>query len=81
MMFSYQKIKHTLLFAIIALGAITAVGIASTVDNDANESADTGITNFGDSGIYTPFGADNGGGLPNSFGAILGADNGGGLPN
>lgn len=81
MMFSYQKAKHTLLFAIIAIGAITAIGIASTAVTDANESTNEGITNFGESGNYAPLGADNGGGLPSSYGSILGADNGGGLPS
>ena len=91
MMFSYQKAKNTLIFAIIAIGAITAIGIASTSDNGANESTNNGITNFGESENNVPLGWDNGGGMPSSwdngggmpssYGSVLGWDNGGGMPS
>lgn len=81
MMFSYQKAKHTLLFTIIAIGAITAVGIASTVDIDANESTNNGIPYFGESGSNIPLKTDEGGGMPSSFGSLFKTDEGGGMPS
>ena len=80
MMFSYQKSKNALIFAIIAIGAFASVGIAITSDNSASDTTNDQFTNTNEGEEFVPLGFDNGGGLPNSAN-ILGFDNGGGLPN
>lgn len=80
MMFSYQKAKNILIFAIITIGAIATVGIVATADNSANDSTNDLFTFSGESGYNEPLGFDDGGGVPASTGMLLGFDDGGGVP-
>ena len=80
MMFSYQKSKNALIFAIIAIGAFASIGIAITSDNSAGDTTNDQPTNIDEGKEFIPLGFDNGGGTPNSA-RLLGFDNGGGTPN
>ncbi len=80
MMFSYRQAKYGLIFAIIAVGAITTVGIATTMDNSAGNSTNDLFNIFQQEENSGFLGGNDGGGMPLSASNLLGGNDGGGMP-
>ncbi len=80
-MFSYHRVKYGLLFAVIAIGAITTVSIASTMDNNAKNLTDDLFNIFTQGESFDPSNANDGGGGPSSIYDLQNANDGGGGPS
>ncbi len=73
MMFSYHKAKHALLFAIIGVGAILTIGIASATDNNTGNLINDLFGVFQEEKSSVHPGQNDGGGMPTQ-------NDGGGMP-
>lgn len=80
MMFSYRQAKYGLIFALIAVGAIATVGIATTMDNSAGNSTNDQFNTFKNEKSSAPLGGNDSGGMPLSASHLLGGNDSGGMP-
>ena len=81
MMFSYRQTRYGLLLAIIAVGAIATIGIATTVDNNAGNNANDLFDQSQNQEDIEILKTDDGGGGPSSGNFLFKTDDGGGGPS